>query len=107
MPSGGEVRARPRARHGAGGSLHRLLDRAALRRVAARAEDDDVGRPHATAEGFQRSLVRLVGGLARDREALVPALRDLAGGEAAEEREDDPGDDDGAPMTGDGVREAS
>src|SRR2546423_13270162 len=56
-------------------------------------EDDDVRRPDAGAELLQRPLVRLVGGLARDREALVPALRDLTRGEGAEECQHDPGDD--------------
>ena len=76
--AGREVRARPCARHRRGGALHRTLDRDALGRVAARVEDDDIRRPHAGAEPLQRALVRLVGGLTGDREALVPALRDLA-----------------------------
>ena len=102
-----EVRARQRAGARLRGAVHRRLDRSALRRVARGVEDDDVRRADTDAERLQRALVRLVGGLARDREALVPALRDLAGGEAAEQGEDDPDGDDGPAMTGDEMSEAS
>jgi hypothetical protein len=70
-------------------------------------EDDHVGWAHADAERLQSALVRLVRGLTRDREALIPALRDLSRGEAAEEREHDPRCDDGPAMTSDDVSEAS
>ena len=99
-----ELVSAPGARRGR--ARHRRLDRVALRRVALRVEDDDVRRPDADAECLERALARLVGGLARDREALVPALRDLAGGEAAEEREHEPGADDGPAVTSDEVGEA-
>ena len=49
--------------------LHRLRDRRALRRVAARVEHDDVRRAVAGAERRQRPLARLVRRLAGDREA--------------------------------------
>src|SRR4029453_14226454 len=52
-------------------------------------------------------LVRLVGRLARDREALVPALRHAAGGKAAEQRQDHPGRDHPPPVPRDEVCEAS
>jgi hypothetical protein len=70
-------------------------------------EDDDVGRPDTGAEGLQRALVRFVGRLPRDGEALIPALRDLPGGEGAEEREDDLGADHLPAVTSDDVCEAS
>src|SRR5581483_4135561 len=76
------------------------------RHVAGSAVDDEIRRAQAAAEGVERALVRLVRLLAGDREALVPALRDLAGGEAAEEREDDPRADDVPPAAGDDVCEA-
>src|SRR5439155_26195905 len=85
---------------------HRRADRAALGRVALRVEDDDVRWAHADAERLQGALVRLVGGLTRDREALVPALRDLAGGKATEEGEHDPDRDDGPAVASDQVSEA-
>jgi hypothetical protein len=68
-------------------------------------EDDDVRRPDAGAEPLQRALVRLVGRLSGDREALVPTLRDLPGREGPEEREDDPGADDLPAMTSDEMSE--
>jgi hypothetical protein len=105
--AGREVRARARARHRRRGAPHRLRDRVAFRCVTARVEDDDVRRANAGAERLQGSLVRLIGRLAGNGEALIPALRDTAGGEAAEEREDDPHPDDGPAMTGDEVSETS
>src|SRR6476646_7644146 len=102
-----EIRACPGAGHCRSRPLHRGFDRTALRRVTGRAEDDDVRRPDPGPERLQRALVRLVGGLTRDREALVPPLRDLARGEHAEERERDPGEDDLPPVTGDDVCETS
>src|SRR5438128_8955477 len=104
--AGREVRTRERAGARFCRTLHRRADRAALRRVALRVEDDDVRWAHADAERLQGALVRLIGGLARDREALVPALRDLAGGEATEEGEHDPDGDDGPAITRDEVSEA-
>src|SRR5581483_184511 len=86
-------------------ALHRRRDCRVLRGVAARVEDDHVRWPDAGAEGLQRPLVRLVRGLPRDREALVPALRDLVGGERAEDREHDPDADDEPASTDDHVRE--
>ena len=97
--AGREVRARSCARHRRGGALHRTLDRDALGRVAARVEDDDIRRPHAGAERLQCALVRLVGGLTGDREALVPPLRDLPRRIGAEQGQDDPDGDDGPAMT--------
>src|SRR5207237_3530164 len=80
-------------------------ERAALRPVSGRVEHEHVRRAHADAEGVQRPLVGLVGRAARDREALEPAFRDLAGGEAAEEGEYEPGADDGVTVTSDDVSE--
>src|SRR5205085_8150244 len=77
-----------------------------MRRVARGVEDADVRRAYADTERLQGALVRLVGGLARDREALEPALRDAARGETAEQREHDPDCDDRPAMTGDDVSEA-
>ena len=68
-------------------------------------EDRDERRLLAGAERLQRPLVRLVRGVARDRELLEPALRDLHRGEGAEEREPDPGYDDELPSTEDEVSE--
>src|SRR5207253_4413877 len=87
-------------------ALGRRPDRAALRRVSARVEDEHVRRAHADAEGVQRPLVGLVGRATRDREALEPAFRDLAGGEAAEEGEQEPGADDLPAVAGDDVSKA-
>src|SRR5207302_3889525 len=100
-------RARPRAGQHGGRPLHRGGDRRALGGVARGVEDDDIGRPDARPEGLQRALIRLVGRLTRDREALVPALRDLPGGEGAEESEDDPGADHLPAIPGDYVSATS
>ena len=97
---GREVRAYEGAGHGGGGSPRRALDRPALRRVTSRMEDDDVRCACAGAERVQRPLARLIGGAARDREALVPAVGDLSGSEGAEERENRPGADHGPAVAG-------
>src|SRR2546429_507347 len=78
---------------------HRLLDRRAPGCVAGGVEDDDVRWAHADAECLQRPLARLVRGLARDREALIPARGELAGGDAAEHRQHDPDADHRPAMT--------
>ncbi len=77
-----------------------------LRHVALRLEDGDERRLHAGAEAVECSLVRLVRGVARDREALEPALRHLRGGERAEEGEGDPDADHHAATANDDVRKA-
>jgi hypothetical protein len=102
-----EVRARQRARHRRRSPLHCSLDRKAFRHVAVAVEDDDVRRPHTDAERLQRALARLVGRLPGDREALIPARRELARGDAAEQRQHDPDADHGPAMTGREVREAA
>src|SRR5207247_10525338 len=105
--AGREIRAREGAVRELRDPLLGLLDRGALRRVGGRMEDDHVRRAHADAEGLQRLLGGLVAMLARDGEALVPALRDLSGGESAEDGEDEPDRDDWLPATRDEVTEAS
>jgi hypothetical protein len=104
--AGREVRARARAVHRGGGPLHCPLDGLALGRVSACVEDDDARRACADAECLQRPLARLVGRLAGDRHALIPARRHLPRGKAAEDSKDDPCDDH-RPAVSDGqVREA-
>ena len=102
-----EERARPRAGTCLERSCHRRANRFALRRVALGLEHDDVRRAIAGPEPIERPLVRLVGRVAGDRERLEPALRHLGGGEAAEDGERQPGQDDGLAVVGGGVSEAS
>src|SRR5205823_13803080 len=88
---------------------HRRLDRRrgrSGRYVSGRVEDDDVGWADPRPELLQGLLVRLVRGVAGDREALVPALAHLARGEPAEEREDDPRADHLPAMARDDASEA-
>ena len=85
-----EVGARQRTWHRGGRAAHRLRDCAILGRVADGVEDDDARRTHSRAERPQCALASLVGGLAGNREALVPARRHLPGGEAADDDQDEP-----------------
>src|SRR5437764_962769 len=64
-----------------------------------------LGPPPADPEGLQRALASLVAGLARNREALIPALRDLPCGEASEDGEHDPEADDDEASTRDNMGE--
>ena len=59
-----------------------------------RREDRHERRLLARAERLQRALVRLVGGVAGDRERLEPAVAEPAGGRPAEHREHEPDPDD-------------
>src|SRR5207302_6118180 len=59
------------------GCIDRLLDPRCLGDVPARVEDGDERRLLAGAEGVQRPLIRLVGRITRNREALEPSLRHL------------------------------
>ena len=102
-----EERARPRAGTCLERSFHRRGNRFALGRVALGFEHDDVRRAIAGPEPIERPLVRLVGRVAGDRERLEPTLRHLGGGEAAEDGERQPGQDDGLAVVGGGVSEAS
>src|SRR5215213_3239685 len=61
----------------------------------------------AGAEKVERPLARLVGRVAGDRERLEPALRDSTGGETAEDRGDDPHEDDRLAVTGGDMSEPS
>jgi hypothetical protein len=68
-------------------------------------EDDDVRRAPPDAERMQGPLARLVRRLSWNRKALVPTLRDLAGREAAEEGQHEPGADDCPAVTSDEMSE--
>jgi hypothetical protein len=70
----------------------RLAGGRALGHVALDAEHGDVRGLRSRAEDAERALVRLVGRVARNRELLEPALRNLLCGERTENREDDPAD---------------
>src|SRR4029453_6877176 len=95
----GVVGARARARIRLRGPLHRGADGGALRPVAARPGDNDAPRAVTPAEPVEGPLVRFVRGVTRDRERLEPAVGELAGGVAAEDRQEEPGGDH-APAAG-------
>src|SRR5258705_566449 len=97
VAAGREVRARARAWVGCDCCVERLLDPGSFRYVALRRHDGDQRRIEAAAEGLQRALVRLVGGVARDRERFEPF--DLAAGDRADHGQDEPDGDDGPPAT--------
>ena len=69
--------------------------------VALDREQPHVRRLGAVAERPERALIRLIGRIARDRELLQPAGGDLLGRERAEDRQHDPGADDGLAMVDD------
>ena len=94
-----------RARVDGGRCGDRALDPLLPGHVAVGVEDGHERRLLSRAEGLQGALVRLVGGVARDREALEPAVGDAPGGVGAEERQGDPDADHGAPAADDQVRE--
>ena len=98
--AGREVGARACARHRGNRAIDRLRDPLVPACVAARVEDDDVRRAYTHTHGLERPLARLVGGLARDGEALVPARGELPGGDAPEQCQDDPEADHRPAATG-------
>ena len=103
--AGREVRRVARAGVDRRGCRDRLLDPGLLGDVAVGVEDRHERRLLAGAEGLQRPLVRLVRRVARDREALEPALRHLARREGAEQRQHDPRRDHDLAAADDQVRE--
>jgi hypothetical protein len=69
-------------------------------------EHGDERRLLARAEGLHGLLVRLVGGVARDRERLEPAMGDARRREDAERCEEDPHADDQLAVAVDDMSEA-
>ena len=69
------------------------LEARRARHVAIRVEDGDIRCLRSIAEGLQHPLVRLVRGVARDRELLEPAAPNSTGREDAEGDQEDPGGD--------------
>ena len=102
---GGEERRHAEVRELRGDLRRSLRDAVVLRDVTLRAEDDHVRRLRARAEGLERALVRLVGGVAGDRELLEPACRDGLRGVRAEHRQADPRGDEVPPPPHDDVGE--
>src|SRR5215208_7298068 len=103
--TGREVRARTRPGIDGSASFDRGGYALPLRHVPARAVHGDERRLLAAAKRLQRSLVRLIGGIAGDRERLEPAVRESRGAEEPEEQEGYPGDDDPAPAPDDEMGE--
>ena len=102
-----EVRARPCARHGRGGTLHRGGDRArssSRRRPRGRRRRPEAERRYRRSSACAGSPRRRT---CRGSRSSGTSASDLARGEGAEERQDDPGDDDLPPVTRDDVCETS
>src|SRR5437588_3384821 len=70
-------------------------------------EDEHDRRRFAVSEGVQDLLVRLVGGVTRNRKLLVPPLRHPLRAECAERCQQNPGPDDEPPPAMDEVRESA
>src|SRR5207253_10049820 len=100
-----EVRARQRTRIRLVDPRYRSAYRGALGDIAASGvEDDHVRRTHAGTKRLQCSLSGLVRRLAWDGRALIPARRELPGGDATDDRQHEPGDDHRPAVAGGQLR---
>src|SRR5437660_12558243 len=95
---GVEVRTAARTGVDRGGLLDRRRQ-VLLRDVSVRVEDSDERRLLPGAERLHRLLVGLIGGVARNRERLEPALGHATRREDAEGGEENPASDDDLAMS--------